>query len=74
MGSSGQHLKFSVQTAIDSAINSSIFEVVAFNNAQKFFGLINTQKRYDLAGTFGINEWRGNKTIQLKLKELIQLE
>ena len=37
-------------------------------------GLINLKNRYDVAGTLGINEWRGNKTIQLKLKELIQLD
>ena len=74
MGASGQHLKFSVQTTINSVVDSTIFEVVAFNNAQKFFGKLNMQKRYDIAGTFGINEWRGNKIIQLKLRELIQLE
>jgi single-stranded-DNA-specific exonuclease len=57
-----------------SEIASSIIEVVVFNRADKFFDIINLQKRYDIAGTLGINEWRGNKTIQFKLKELIQLD
>jgi single-stranded-DNA-specific exonuclease len=74
MGASGQHLKFSVQMKNDLVGGNSIFEVVVFNKAEKFFGKINMQKRYDLAGTLGINEWRGNKTIQLKLKELVQLD
>jgi single-stranded-DNA-specific exonuclease len=74
MGAKGQHLKFSVQTSKDIQADSSIIEVVVFNRADKFFDIINLQKRYDLAGTLGINEWRGNKTIQLRLKELIQLD
>lgn len=69
MGAKGQHLKFSIQT-----MDSSTIEVVVFNRADKFMGLINLKNRYDVAGTLGINEWRGNKTIQLKLKELIQIE
>jgi single-stranded-DNA-specific exonuclease len=74
MGTKGQHLKFSVQAEGVAGIASSIIEVVVFNRADKFFDIINLQKRYDIAGTLGINEWRGNKTIQFKLKELIQLD
>jgi len=69
MGAKGQHVKFSVKT-----IDDTIFEVVAFNKSDKFFDIINLKKKYDLAGVLGINEWRGNKVMQLKLKELIQLD
>lgn len=69
MGAKGQHLKFSVKTPDDA-----IFEVVAFNKSDKFFDIINLQKKYDIAGALGINEWRGNKIVQLKLREIIQID
>ena len=66
MGAKAQHIKFTAMTPDDV-----FFEVIAFNQAEKYSAIINLNKRYDIAGTFTINEWRGNKIIQLKLKDIL---
>jgi single-stranded-DNA-specific exonuclease len=69
MGAQAQHIKFNVMTEDDV-----ILEVIAFNQAQKYSPMLELNKRYDMAGTLAINEWRGNKIVQFKLKDLINVD
>jgi len=66
MGAKAQHIKFTAMTE-----DNILVEVIAFNQAEKYSAIIDISKKYDCAGTLGINQWRGNKIIQLRLRDLV---
>lgn len=60
-----KHLKLKVQQA-DSLVS---FTAVAFNQADKI-DEVSAGLSFDLVYTFSINEWKGNKTLQLMVRDI----
>lgn len=64
IGKEKKHLKFSVLTEHNLTI-----DVLAFNLASKL-DIIAPNKLYDLAGSLNFNIWNGNRSLQIKLKDI----
>ena len=63
MGKSKEHLRFPVE------LGSQKFNAVAFRFAE-FADKIHPDKSYDLAFSLEVNEWQGNKRLQLRVVDL----
>ena len=58
-----QHIRFSVRQ------NKIAFSGIGFNMAEKFH-LLQMQKPLDIVFTLDMNEWNGEKNLQLKVIDL----
>ncbi|MCA9380721.1 single-stranded-DNA-specific exonuclease RecJ [Candidatus Dojkabacteria bacterium] len=62
-GSENQHIK--------AFLNSSTpLELIAFNKSGEFNKILSSNEELDIVGHIGINEWNGNKKLQLKIKDI----
>lgn len=62
IGSQKNHVKLVLKQG------SKIVYGIAFNKATEFAPLLSSEKKlFDIAGTIGVNEWNGNKEVQLKV-------
>jgi len=62
IGKDQKHLKFRIQ--------SPTIDAIGFNMGDLYLQL-NTNKTVDIAYTIDMNEWNGNRTIQLKIKDIV---
>ncbi len=62
-GSDKQHFKFFTKKRPD-------LEFIGFNNARMYSSLLSSNKTLSIAGMPGINEWNGNKRIQIKVRDI----
>jgi single-stranded-DNA-specific exonuclease len=62
IGKDQKHLKFRIQ--------SPTIDAIGFNMGD-LYPLLNTNKSVDIAYTIDMNEWNGNRTIQLKIKDIV---
>jgi len=67
VGSDGRHLKLSLR---DSKTETKI-EAIAFNLGKKAEEL-KAEDRVDVVYTISVNEWNGNRSPQLKIKDLLK--
>ncbi|MCX8016221.1 MAG: single-stranded-DNA-specific exonuclease RecJ [Patescibacteria group bacterium] len=63
VGSNGNHIKFSIQK------DKKIFNVISFNNAEKL-KFLTPNKKADILFRLFINEWQGQKYLELELIDL----
>jgi single-stranded-DNA-specific exonuclease len=65
VGDGDEHLKLTVVDENDSSIDCIGFEMAGFRE-----NLLTQREEIDLACTLGINEWQGNRSLQLNLKDI----
>lgn len=65
MGSDGQHLRFNIASADGICINC-----VLFSRANDFKDIVFSGSRVDVAGELDINEYRGERKLQIKVKDI----
>lgn len=63
VGSNGNHVKFSIQK------DNKTFNVISFNNAEKL-KFLTPNKKIDIVFRLFINEWQGQKFLELELIDL----
>jgi len=65
MGSDGQHLRFNIMAADGISINC-----VLFSKANEYGDIVFSGQRVDVAGELDINEYRGERKLQIRVKDL----
>lgn len=74
VGVDGQHLKLVLKaphelTRIGTRINTNTFSAVAFGMGD-LFSKLSPDQRIDIAYTLSVDEWNGNKRLELKIKDI----
>lgn len=65
MGAEGQHLRFNIASADGININC-----VLFTRANEFKDIVFSGERVDVAGELDVNEYRGERKLQIKVKDI----
>ncbi|MDO5332233.1 MAG: hypothetical protein Q4E99_06085, partial [Bacillota bacterium] len=65
MGAEGQHLRFNVASADGVSINC-----VLFTKANEYKDIVFSGDRVDVAGELDVNEYRGERKLQIKVKDI----
>lgn len=65
MGADGQHIRFNVTAADGISINC-----VLFSRAAEFEGIVYNGARIDVAGELDINEYRGERKLQIRVRDI----
>ncbi|PIQ96362.1 MAG: hypothetical protein COV67_09960 [Nitrospinae bacterium CG11_big_fil_rev_8_21_14_0_20_56_8] len=64
MGAGGGHVRFQARQGSRSV------DVVGFNLAAELFTLLETQDALDLAGEVALNDWNGQRKVEMRLLDL----